>query len=131
MLELFDNTVFQGRARPDRLHMVKVLILVLDRISNKELMSTETEILFIDDRAYIGGQDKTNHYETGTICYFSKQRALNYLTDTHHTKDDLCETVREFREKTQGKTWCFDAVVMETTELNVDEYLKHQQLKKC
>lgn len=111
-LDLFDTVPFDFDTRKH--HIVTVMVLVINRLTNVGIMSFEVDMLFCNERSY-------NHpdvyiYDFGSICYWTKNKALNYLTNPNIPYQDQTEVMKEFREKTQGVPYCFDAVVLSTQD---------------
>lgn len=111
-LQLFDTKPLEHDSRKQQI--VTIMVMVVNRLDKSEIMSFETDMLFCNEKArhnpdlYI--------YDHTSICYWTKNNALHYLTNTNIPHHDRHEIMKQFREKNQGVDYYFDAVVLSTQD---------------
>ena len=109
----FENNL-QNKA-PAKVYVCTVLLLVVNRNNPTEtLMETEAEIYFYNEKNWLGGQDFTNYYDTGSVNYWVRNRALSYFCNLNYKEKP--EDVKRFIEVTKDKTWHFDSMITKTEE---------------
>lgn len=119
---IFDDVNNHIGKEPSTIHEVTVLLSCINRNNPNEVFFDKTITLyFYRESMYIGGQDKTAYYEHPSINYWVRSRALSYFTYLRY--DTKPDDVLEFIDKTKNKSWCFDSVVLNTTELSWNEYI--------
>lgn len=112
---VFDDINDHKPRAPGSIHIVTVLVSFVNRNDLSEvLMDTQVDIHFYNERSYIGGQDFTSYYDTASVNYWARNRALNYFTDLHYKEKP--EDVKRFYEVTKNKSWCLDSVIVQTLE---------------
>lgn len=109
----FENNLEHKAPAP--VHICTVLLLVVNRNNPTEtLMETEAEIYFYNERNWLGGQDQMSYYDTGSINYWARSRALSYFCNPNYKEKP--EDVKKFIEVTKNKSWLFDSMIMKTEE---------------
>jgi len=112
---VFDDINSHKTHQPGTIHIVTLLVLVVNRNNPTEtLMDTQVDVHFYNERNYIGGLDLTSYYDTGSVNYWIRNKALNYFSNPNY--DIKPEDVKRFHEVTKNKSWGFDSVIVQTVE---------------
>lgn len=113
--DMFDFENDLEHKAPAKVHVCTVLLLVVNRNNPTEtLMETEAEVYFYNERNWLGGQNHTSYYDTGSINYWVRNRALSYFCNLNYK--DKPEDVKKFIEVTKNKTWGLDSMIIKTEE---------------
>lgn len=112
---VFDDINDHKARQPGTIHIVTLLVSVVNRNNpTQTLLDTQVDVHFYNERNYIGGHDFTSYYDTGSVNYWVRNKALNYFSNPNYQVKP--EDVKRFYEVTKDKSWGFDSVIIQTVE---------------